>query len=166
MSISRARKGFRVFLAVALVLSLTFFAGTSYIYIGVKNKTISLAQITPTLFAIDIAQYQLQAALSSSDKKLSIAKRLYQQGVFSIDYAHAGEQMILDMAEKGNPEAQTAYGDIIYAKVRATGRDENRLPLAQDYYRKAAEQGHKPAQERLANLTYNATIAFADALRP
>ncbi|MCB1591900.1 MAG: hypothetical protein KDI90_05555 [Alphaproteobacteria bacterium] len=166
MAISKARKRFRVFLGVALVLSLAFFGTTAYVYMEIKNKTISIAQIGPTLFTIDVTKHQIFAAFSSDEKKLEIGKKLYQQGVFSPQYARAGEDMIRDLADRGHAPAQTAYGDLIYARFIHARMNAEQLPVAQDYYRMAAEQGYEPAQQRLANVTYRATIAMADALSP
>lgn len=164
MAISAARKRFRVFLGVCLLLSLTFFSAAVLVYAGVRTKTIKVADVAPTLFQIDIAQHQILASISGDDEKLRIGKRLYQKGLFSRLYMHAGDDMILDLAQQGHAASQKAYADIIYSRMNG---NPNRLTLALEYYRKSAEQGYEPARLRLAGLPNTDTmVSAADAWRP
>jgi TPR repeat protein len=164
MAISAARKRFRVFLGVCLLLSLGFFSAAVVIYAGVRTKAIKVADVAPTLFQIDIAQHQILASVSSDDERLKIAKSLYQKGVFSRLYMNAGDDMILDLAQEGHAASQKAYADIIYSRMNG---NPNRLTLALEYYRKSADQGYEPARLRLAGLTNTDTmVSAADALRP
>lgn len=164
MAVSRARKSFRVFLGITLLLSLSFFATSVYFYVNVRQKNIKVLDIAPTLFRIDIVKHQLQASLSGDDERLRIGKSLYQKGVFSGLYMQAGDDMILDLAERGHAEAQTTYADIIVKRPNSTAP---RLTLALNFYRQAAAQGYEPAQLRLADLeNADRMIAVMDAPRP
>ncbi len=158
MAISAARKRFRVFLGICLLLSLGFFSAAVIVYAGVRTKTIKVADVAPTLFQIDIAQHQIMASISSDDEKLRIAKRVYQKGVFSRLYMNAGDDMILDLAEDGHAASQKTYADIIYSRMNG---NPNRLTLALEYYRKSADQGYEPARERLAGIANTDTIVSA-----
>ena len=159
MAISKARKRFRVFLGMMLALSLGFFCTAAFFYIGLKQKRIKMADMAPALFQIDIYQYQALAMLSSDDEKLRIGKSLIQKGVFDPVYGKAGKEMIEELAENGHAPSQKTYADIIYMRMETSA--EHRT-LAMDYYKKSADQGYKPAQERLAELAKADTIATGD----
>ncbi len=155
MAISKARLGFRIFLGIALMFSLTFFGVAVYIYVGVKQKTIKVADIAPTLFQIDIYQHYAMSMLTDDDGKLKVAKSLYQKGVFDPVYAKAGREMIESLAEAGHPASQMTLADIIMYRP---GQTPESRTLAHDYYKKSALQGYGPAQERLALLAKADTI--------
>ena len=155
MAISKARLGFRIFLGITLVFSLAFFATTVYLYAGIRQKAIKVADVAPTLFQIDILQHQAMALFSGNDGKLKIAKSLYQKGFFDPVYAKAGREMIEELAESGHPASQMTLADIILYRP---GQNLEARTLAHDYYKKSALQGYGPAQERLALLEKADTI--------
>lgn len=155
MAISKMRLGFRIFLGIALVFSMAFFGTAVYVYIGMKQKTINVAEISPTLFQIDIVQHQALAMFSDDNGKLKIAKSLYQKGFFDPVYAKAGREMIESLAESGHPASQMTLADIIMYRP---GQTPEARTLAHDYYKKSALQGYGPAQERLALLAKADTI--------
>lgn len=155
MAISKMRLGFRIFLGITLVFSLTFFGTAVYVYIGIKQKTIKVADVAPTLFQIDIYQHYAMSALSDEDGKLKIAKSLYQKGFFDPVYAKAGREMIEQLAEGGHAPSQMTLADIL---LNRPGQSPEAQTLAHDYYKKSALQGYAPAQERLALLAKADTI--------
>lgn len=76
MALSRARKTFRVILGLMLMLSTTFFGTAVYFYHTIKQDRSKLAQFAPTLFQIDVYQYQAKAMFTNTEGKHEIASAL------------------------------------------------------------------------------------------
>lgn len=101
MGVSKARKRFRKFLGILLLLSLCFFSVSSYFYVNVKTKRIKILDIAPTLFMIDIYQHQARAMIGSQNDRYAIAKELNRKGLFSAQYGQAGLDMMQGLADEG-----------------------------------------------------------------
>ncbi len=148
MAISKARRNFRVFLGVILLLSLGFFSISSYFYVAVKQCKISMLSIAPTLFQIDVYQHYAKAYFEDNDGKYKVAMKLYKMGFFHPLYGEAGQYMMIDLAEQGHAPSQVFRGDMIWAYGTSEERGK-----AISYYEKAAEQNYTPAIERLAQYS-------------
>lgn len=143
-TISRARKNFRIALGVMLITAFGFCATASYFYIAVKNKNVRILDIAPTLFAMDITQYKVQAFFSPQETDHIIAVGLMRKGLFSPLYADAGIKMIADLADQGYPPSQLLQGDLMLRGAPQYHQDGMR------YIKAAADQGYEPALVRLA----------------
>ena len=155
MAVSKARKRFRIFLGCTLALSLAFFATAAYVRVNIKQKNISYDDVRPTLFRIDVYQHQAKAMISNDDEKLKIGKSLFQKRIFSDIYYYAGLEMIENLAEKGHAPSQTIHADIL---LNGFNQNDGTKTVAVYFYNKAADQGYRPAQERLASLEKIDTI--------
>lgn len=149
MAISRTRRIFRITLGFLLVLSFSFFSFAAYIYVSVKQRQISLREISPALFTIDVYQHQIYASLQSQDEQLKIAQALYQKGFFSKIYSDSAKEMISSLAESGHAPSQKVHADIIMSKYDISEQDKQ---IAMNYYTQSADQGYVQAQEKLALL--------------
>lgn len=149
MTVSRARKNFRIALGVMLVASFTFCATATYFFVSVKSKKIKILEIAPTLFQIDIAKYQTQALFSDEIGRHDIALNLLNQGLFSPLYAHAGLAMIENLADDGYAPSQMLHGEIM---LSYNAPNDANTQKAYTYIQAAADQGYVPAQEKIALL--------------
>ena len=147
MAISRARRNFRIFLGVLLLLSFGFFSASAYLYVNVKQKNIRLSEVAPTLFTIDVYHYYARSYINSHDGQHKIAKKLYSKGLASNIYTNAGYDMMKSLAVAGHAPSQVFHADVLMAYG-----DENEKKKAKDYYVEAAAQGYTPAIEKLAFL--------------
>lgn len=147
MAISRARRNFRIFLGVLLLLSMGFFSASAYLYVNVKQRNIRLSDVAPTLFKIDIYQYYALSYINNQDGQHDIAKHLYRKGMASGMYTKAGFQMMDSLAMAGHAPSQ-----VFQANVLMTHGDEEEKVKAKAYYMNAAAQGYAPAIEKLAFL--------------
>lgn len=143
-TISRARKNFRIVLGVMFIAAFGFCATASYFYVAVKNKNVRILDIAPTLFAMDITQYKVQAFFSPQETDHIIAVGLMRKGLFSPLYADAGVKMIAQLADQGYPPSQLLHGDLMLRNAPQYHEDGLR------YIRAAADQGYEPAIERMA----------------
>lgn len=147
MAISRARRNFRIFLGVLLLLSFGFFSASAYLYVNVKQRNIRLSEVAPTLFTIDVYHYYARSYMNSHDGQHDIAKNLYRKGMASKIYTKAGFQMMESLAIAGHAPSQVFQADVLMAYG-----DEGEQDKAKAYYVEAAAQGYAPAIEKLAFL--------------
>ena len=148
MPISRARRNFRFFLGVLLLISLGFFSVSAYYYTSVKQHKIKLSTIAPTLFQIDIYHYYAMSYLQNKDEQFLTARKLYGKGIFDATYTKAGDAMMQTLADNGHPPSQVFQADILMMYAD-TQEDKD---MARQYYENAADQGYNPAIEKLAFL--------------
>lgn len=66
-------------------------------------------------------------------------------------------ERIASAAEKGSPAAQFAYGNLLYNGVAGLGMPSDPR-AAHEWWRKAAEQGYRPAQQALDSTPYSAPM--------
>ncbi len=151
MAISRARRNFRVFLGLLLLLSLGFFSVSAYYYVSVKQKKIRLSEIAPTLFQADIYHYYALSYMRGEDGQHQIAKQLYNKGIFDHSYRQAGDDMMANLADNGHAPSQVFQADILMYY----GNTQEDKDIAHQYYKDAAAQGYVPAIEKLALLNSN-----------
>ncbi len=148
MTISRARRNFRVFLGFLLLLSLGFFSVSAYYYTSVKQRRIKLSTIAPTLFQVDIYHYYALSYMRGEDGQHQIAKKLYNKGIFDHSYRQAGDDMMTNLADNGHAPSQVFQADILMYY----GNTQQHKDIAHQYYKDAAAQGYAPAIEKLALL--------------
>ncbi len=150
MAISTARRNFRIMLGIMLIMSFSFAAVSSYFYISVKQRKISIVEITPALFQIDIYSHYAKSVFQDQEGKYKTANTLYQKGFFSNQYRLAGMDMIKTLADDGHAPSQVFQGDILLY----LGQGPNDVEEAKSYYQAAAKQNYHPAYEKLSKLKH------------
>lgn len=148
MAISLARKRFRIFLGFLLVLSCAFTFTASYYYVGLKHKRISIFEIAPTAFMIDVYQKYLLSLLEGQDGRHKIAAGMYRDSYMDIQYLKTANYMMTKLADEGHAPSQTYQANILYIY----GKEEADKDKALQYYRQAAAQNYRPAIEKLAKI--------------
>lgn len=143
---SPARRYFRFVLYGLLALSVLF-AGTAVTArVMARHDKDFLLEWAPTLFRIDIMQYQARAFFSGDEGKFAIANTLYRSWFSGAVYRRAGMEIYDDLAERGYAPAQFLKGSVLINGP--PGRQAEGLALI----RLAAAQNYQPAIERLALL--------------
>lgn len=97
------------------------------------------------VFTVDIFQHKAIALTQDQEEQHKTALSLVQKSIFSGQYFTAGSEMLQELADEGYAPSQTAHANLLL-KVNAL----NNKHVAKTYYIKAANQGYKPAQEKLA----------------
>ncbi|MCD8497926.1 MAG: hypothetical protein LRZ85_07535 [Alphaproteobacteria bacterium] len=144
----QARKNFRMFLYVMLFLSFLFAGTATAAFALVKTKTISIKEISPALFEIDIASHQIQAVFQTEEQRYNNAVRLLKKTFFSGQYMMPAKNMIKNLAYNDYAPAQYTHANLIMLNTpNETERGE-----AMMFYQNAADDGYEPARQRLANL--------------
>lgn len=146
MSLSPARRNFRFVLYGLLAISVLF-AGTAVAArVMARHDKNFLLTWGPTLFQIDIMQYQARAFLTDDAGKFVIAHKLYSSWFSGIVYRKAWMEIFDDLAERDYAPAQFFKGSLLVSGPPEKQAEGLRL------IRLAAEQNYQPAIERLALL--------------
>ena len=138
------RRNFRVFLGIMLILSAGFFSAVTYYERALENNDVDVSSIRPILFKADIYGHYAKSYIISRDEKLVMAKELFRKGMFDRSYRDAGMDMMTDLAESGHAPTQVYFADIL---ISFSERE-----TAEKYYKAAAKQGYRPAQQKIAFL--------------
>ena len=144
MVVSIVRRSFRAFLGFMLVLSMMFFGISSYYHNAIKSNKVDISSIAPILFTIDIYGHYAKFYIISKDEKLDMAKELFRKGQFDHSYRVTGANMMTALADNGHAPSQVYLADLLISY-----REREK---AEEYYKAAAGQGYKPAQQKLAFL--------------
>lgn len=152
MTVSRARRKFRVFLGFMLVFAFGVNLLMVGLYIAVRNKVIHFQTLAPTLFQIDVYQHHAKAAFSDTEDRHKIASELIRKGLFSAIYSDAGVIMMKELADEGYAPSQTAHASILMYQ------GEKNRPEALEYYTAAAAQGYPPAQQAISEINNPAAL--------
>jgi len=147
MTISKARRHFRIFLGLSLIASLTFFSASVFLYVSWKNKTIPLSDIAPILFQMDVYSYEAKAFFLNDDDRHDIAKRLINRGFYSDIYGNAGTKMMNDLAIEGHNPSKFIMANLLLLTFPFTQENYDQALIL---YEDAAKKGYEPAQIKIA----------------
>lgn len=156
--ISRPRKYFRRALLGLLLLSFIFFATIVTLRMNRSAHWHMVRNYQEQIFQADVLQHRFALIFQDDSADFITAEKMLGDSFFSPIYAEAGLSMMQDLANKGLPEAQTRYGDLIMRGFDINDEHEM-IPRAMTdkskayrYYELAALQGHEPAKEKLSGL--------------
>lgn len=144
----KSRRYLRRVLYTLLAASFLFAATTATTYGLVRTKTISVREISPILFEIDIATYKLKSLLQNEEGQYNSAIRLMNSAFFSQQYAQPGRDMMRHLAYRNYPPAQYIHANVIMLNAP----NEIERSEAMMFYQDAADEGYQPAQARLLEL--------------
>jgi len=154
--ISRPRKYFRRALLGLLLVSFAFFATIVTLRMNRSAHWHIVRNYQDQIFQADVLQHRFALFFQNDNEDYITAEKMLKDSFFSPIYTEAGLSIIQDLADKGHPEAQTRYGDLIMLGYDIDANSEI-MPRAQAdqtkayrYYQMAAMQGHEPAKEKLS----------------
>lgn len=157
-TISRPRKYFRRTLLGLLLVSFAFFSTIVTLRMNRSAHWHVVRNYQDHIFEADVLQHRFALIFQNDSADYLTAEKMLDDSFFSPVYAEAGLSMMQDLANKGLPEAQTRYGDLILLGYDIND-DREMIPRsmtdkskAYKYYEMAAMQGHEPAQEKLSAL--------------
>lgn len=139
-TLSPARKKFRRFLNILLLVSLIFFACMVGLFASVKLRVVKMKDIAPALIQVDVMQHQAKAYLVNRDEQLRITRKMLRQGFLSEQYAQAGSVMLDGLVNVNHAPSLTLKADLI-RKFYPQNSDQ-----AQSLYQRAAMHGHADGQ--------------------
>lgn len=156
--VSRPRKYFRHVLLALLLVSFAFFATIVTLRINRSAHWHMVRNYQEQIFQADVLQHRFALIFQDDREDYVTAEKMLGDSFFSPIYAEAGLSMMQDLADKGLPEAQTRYGDLIMLGFDINDEQEIIKPAttneskAYKYYKMAAMQGYEPAKDKLALL--------------
>ena len=157
-SVSQPRKYFRRALLGLLLVSFAFFATIVTLRMNRSAHWHMVRNYQAQIFQADVLQHRFALIFQDDGEDYITAEEMLRDSFFSPIYAEAGLSMLQTLADKGHPEAQTRYGDLIMQGFDINDNQEMIPPTMTDqskayrYYEMAAMQGHEPAKEKLALL--------------
>ena len=139
-TLSPARKKFRRFLNVLLLLSFVFFVSVAGLFATIKLRIVKMKDVAPALIQVDVIQHQAKSYLVNRDEQLKITRKMIRQGFLSPQYAEAGSVMLDGLVHVNHAPSITFKADLIRKFYHKN------LDQALGLYQRAASHGHVDGQ--------------------